>query len=210
MRAREVVDDIRAQHPPGGERGRRTGHDHFLQGELVPAHRSEQRTGATEGEQRGLRRVAAALDGDPAHRPGRLRHQDVQHAGRRALGRHLHRLRQRLPDAVPRPFVVERHRSAEERVGVDVSEHETGVGDGRLRPAAPVADGPRLGARALRTDVEETGVETGDRATPPRRWSGCRRSGPAVDDSRASPRMRPPRGHSRSCTRRVTCRPHRR
>ena len=44
-------------------------------------------------------------------------------------------------------------------------QHQVGVGDGRLRAAAAVADRPRIGAGAFRPDLNETGrVDAGDRA----------------------------------------------
>ena len=50
-------------------------------------------------------------------------------------------------------------------VGVEVAEHEVGVGDRRLGAAAPVARGPGLGARRARSDAQRAArVAPADRA----------------------------------------------
>ena len=46
------------------------------------------------------------------------------------------------------------HLAAEEAVGADAAEDDVGVGDGQLGAAAPIADRARVGAGAVRTDLE--------------------------------------------------------
>ncbi len=60
---------------------------------------------------------------------------------------------------------VERHLAAEEAVGVDVAEHQRGVGDGRARATEPVAGGAGVGAGALGADAQQAArVDPRDRA----------------------------------------------
>ena len=60
---------------------------------------------------------------------------------------------------------VEAHLAAEEVAGVEPSEHDVRVGDGRLGAAAPVADGAGVGARAARADAQQAArVDPRDRA----------------------------------------------
>ncbi len=57
--------------------------------------------------------------------------------------------------------------AAEHAVGVEAAEREVRVGDRRPGAAAPVADGPRLGPRALRAHPQAAaGVDVGDAAAP--------------------------------------------
>ena len=59
---------------------------------------------------------------------------------------------------------VELHASAQEVVGVEISEHECCVRDRGLIAAASVAGGPRIGAGALRPDPQEASrIDPGDR-----------------------------------------------
>ena len=60
---------------------------------------------------------------------------------------------------------IERLRAAEEIIRIEIAADEVGVGDGRPRAAAAVAGRARIGAGALRPDVEEAAaVDPGDRA----------------------------------------------
>ena len=59
----------------------------------------------------------------------------------------------------------QRHAAGELR-GVEVAEHEVGVGDGRLGAAAAVAGGAGIGARRPGADPEAAAVDGGDAAAP--------------------------------------------
>src|SRR5262249_28463859 len=63
-----------------------------------------------------------------------------------------------LLDAAPRAVGIELHLAAEEIVGIKPPEHHVGVGDGRLGAAAAIADRTRIGARALRPDLERPDI----------------------------------------------------
>jgi hypothetical protein len=55
--------------------------------------------------------------------------------------------------------------TAEQKFGMKPSEHHVGVGDRGRRAAAAVAGRPRIGANALRTDMEESaGIDARDAA----------------------------------------------
>jgi len=70
------------------------------------------------------------------------------------------------PERLARAGDVQRNLAAQEVGGVDPSGDDIGVGHRRLAPAAPVTGRPRHRARALRTDVQATGlVDPGDRPT---------------------------------------------
>ncbi len=63
-----------------------------------------------------------------------------------------------------RGAAVEPHLAAEEAVGIEVAEHQVGVGDRRLRPAAAVADRPRHRAGLLQlADVSVWRLSADDR-----------------------------------------------
>ena len=61
--------------------------------------------------------------------------------------------------------MVDRQVAGQQRALVEVAEQQVAVGDGRLGAAAAVADGARLGARALGPDAQGAGaVHPGDGA----------------------------------------------
>ena len=68
------------------------------------------------------------------------------------------------PMAVGRGLRIKPHGAAVEIVGIDVAQHDVGIGDGRAVAAAAVADGPGIGAGALRPDLDEPHVGAGDAA----------------------------------------------
>ena len=71
-----------------------------------------------------------------------------------------------LGDRAPRRVPVEPHLAAEEEVGVEIAEHEVGVGHGRLGAAEAVGHGTGAGARALRPHHEPAQrVHAGDGAS---------------------------------------------
>jgi hypothetical protein len=77
------------------------------------------------------------------HRPGGL---DRREAERRGEPRGDRRFRRRD---------IELHLTAEEAVGREVAEQKVAIRDRRLRPAEPVAGGPRVAARAVGADAHK-------------------------------------------------------
>ena len=99
--------------------------------------------------------------------PGRLRRRvrALQAEPRRDAGERRLRCR-----------AIERQASAEEARGVDQPEREIAIGDGGLGAAAPIGDGARIGAgavrpdlqHALRIDAQDRAAAGADRARPRR------------------------------------------
>ena len=115
-------------------------------------------------EQREVARVVAALDRRAAQQVGHVRVHDPVHARGGLLDRLAEPLGERLERA-HRGVAVERHRPAEEVVGVEIAEDQVRVGDGRQRAAAAVARRPRARARGRRPDLEHADrVDPRDRA----------------------------------------------
>ena len=78
---------------------------------------------------------------------------------------HLQRLGDLARQRRARRRDVEHLRAAEEIFRIEKAADQVGVGDGRPRAAAPVADRARIGAGALRADIEKAAaVDPGDRA----------------------------------------------
>ena len=75
---------------------------------------------------------------------------------------------QRCGDAIDRGFrrrAVERTLAAHEGRGIEIAEHDIGVGDGRCHAAIAVAGRARHRARAFRPDAQRAaGIDAGDRA----------------------------------------------
>ena len=119
----------------------------------------------SEGDERRLPGIAAALRHVHAHRPRHGLVDDVVHGPRRLEHRLSARPGEMFRDAVARRGFVEAHRTAGEVVGVEVSEQQVGIGHRRPGAAAAVADRPGVGACALRPDLHEAhGVDPGDAA----------------------------------------------
>ena len=90
----------------------------------------------------------------------------LQHRGRRVdaveAGGPADPVREDLPDVVERDTAASTDSSLRRR---QPPEHQIGVGDGRLRAAAAVADRAGIGAGAFRPDLDQAGrVDAGDRA----------------------------------------------
>ena len=104
------------------------------------------RAGTAEGEQRDAAQIGALLDG--VH-PGGGCHVLVDQLvdARCGVGdAQVERSANRC-ERVGAARRVERHVATEEEGGVEQAELEIGVGDGRLRPAEPVAGWTGVGAR---------------------------------------------------------------
>ena len=85
--------------------------------------------------------------------PGGIRHIDAERPGHGRL------------DGPSGGGLVEAHGAAGEPLRIEIAEDQVGVGDGRPRAATAVAGRPRLGARALRPNLNEPErVDLGDAA----------------------------------------------
>ena len=159
--------------------------------ERVRVHRPR----AAEADEHEVARVVAALHRDQVQR--------VHHRGVRDLDDAVRRLddvdrpsgfAQRSSIARARALDVEADLAAEEVVGVEPAEHDVGVGHGRLGAAAPVADRPGIGARALRPDAQQRRPSRPTRSSRrPRRSRPGRRPASGPGSPRATGRRRRPR-----------------
>ena len=130
--AREVVAQVGEQHAERAEDRREPRHDDRRELELVGDRARMHRPGAAGGDERQLARVVPALDRDVLRAGG---HVEVDHLGHRRgrLDRaEAERPRDAALDGLAGPLERELHPAAEEVVGVDVAEHEVGVGARRL------------------------------------------------------------------------------
>ncbi len=123
------------------------------------------RTRAAHGEQHEFARVLTggqraypvhflshdAVD-QPLDLPGGFDDRNVQRLGDLSLQRFLGAVRPQLGFA------------SEKAVGIDVSQHQIGVRDGRFAAAAVVGGGPRIRARTVGADLELAVDDTGDRS----------------------------------------------
>ena len=108
---------------------------------------------AAKAQQRKSPRIDAAPQ---RHQPDAIGHLQIDHAG--DAGRSLQpgqAKRRRNPiDRGFRGGAVERTGAAHEGIGVQISEHDIGVGDGGRDAAIAVAGRPRHRARAFGTDAQ--------------------------------------------------------
>ena len=160
------VLDVAREHPFGGE-DRRVGRDEDrFRADVVTVEDRVRRAGAAVRDEDAVPRVMSLLDRRLADQVGHLRVDDPEDADRDLLRLHpelLAHLRERAQRELP----VELHPAAEKRARVEIAEHEVGVGDGRVRPAEPVARRPGVRAGALRPDSQEAAlVDPGDAAAP--------------------------------------------
>ncbi len=164
-RRRDVLPVLRRKDAPRGEGGRLARHDDRVDVELGGGGGGEQ-TAATavgvEGERSGV---------DPAlhrHRVDRVGHRgldDPQHTFCSLIEAHREGCRDPVGDRPFRRLHVEVHPRAEETPGIQASEDQMAVGDGRLLAAEAEAGGARSRAGALRPDAEGTHlVDPRDRA----------------------------------------------
>ena len=152
----EIERERRGQQPVGRERARAVRDEHARHPQDAADLPGVHRPRAAEGEERVAAQVLAALD--PVHARGG-RHVLVDHPVDAPGGlddAQAHRLRHARLDRPAGRLHVEPHPAAQEEVGVEVAQEEVGVGDRRLLPARSVAGRARIGARAVRPDLQET------------------------------------------------------
>ncbi len=121
--------------------------------------------GAAERQQREGREIDAALGREHPHLVGHAHVDDALDAGGGIHHVHPQRIGDVGLERGARRGEIELLRTPEEIIRVEKAAHEVGIGDGRQRAAAAVAGRSGIGARALRSDIEEAAaVEPGDRA----------------------------------------------
>ena len=113
------------------------------------------RPGPAKREQRQSAWVFAAFDGVHPGGAGHAFVDELMHAPGSAGGVHPQRLGDLRSDGLFRGTAIERHASAQEEIRVQVAEQQVGVGDRRFSAAAAVARWARVGASALRPDLQK-------------------------------------------------------
>ncbi len=191
---RAVVDIVGHQQSRRREHARVGRHDHGGHAEFFRDPRRVQRTGAAERHDGIAARIAAPLGRDLLDCAHDIGFRQPDDAVGQFLYRHLQFGRKRGEDGV-RSVGIDLHLTAEKGVGADAAPDHMRVGDGRKRPAAPVARGSRIGSRRLRADSQQAAVvDPGDRAAarPHRRDVDDRR----LDRQAVDPRHRRQVGHT--------------
>ena len=70
------------------------------------------------------------------------------------------------PDRLTSALDIQTHRASKEEPRVQIAENEVGIGDRRMRTAAPVASGTGVGPCTFRTDLDQAeAINTGNAAT---------------------------------------------
>ena len=164
MRARNLEPQIGRQHAPGRQYRGYARHDDPRQIELAGDLGRMQSRCAAESEQREMPGIDTAAHRDEPYPLCHCRVDDAVDAAGRGepvdpeLG----------GDTVDRGLggrPVEAAPAAEKARGIEIAEHQIGVGDRRGGAAGAVAGRTGNGAGALRTDMQDAaGVDPGDRA----------------------------------------------
>ena len=159
-----VGGERRGEHADAAHHARGGRDDHRRGAERGGHAEGVDRAGAAEREQRQAGGVVAALGGVHAGGAGHVLVDEAVDAPGGLLDGQVERLGDVGLDRLRRRVDVERHLAAEEEVGVEVAEHEVGVGDRGLRPAAAVTGRAGVGARGLRAAGEQPErVDVGER-----------------------------------------------
>ena len=163
------VDEILAQ--VGDQAAQRIGEarprrdQHLGDAELARQRHRVQRPGAAEGEQREVARIEAARQRHHADGAGHVRVAEPDDGRRRRIDVDAQRPGELVGEDLAHLRHRHRPRHGQQPLRVQPAQHQVGVGDGGLGAAAAVADGPRIGARRLRPDLQHAGrVDRGDRA----------------------------------------------
>ena len=146
-----LVGDDRAV---GGDQSGVRRDDHPVHPQAAGDLGGVQRSGAPVGDQVELPVVQAAVDGHQPHGAVHVLDGDRHDGVGRVLDGQAQPVGQR-PGSPARPVRVEAHLPAEEVLRVQSAHEHVGVGDRRLLPAEPVARRSRIGARALRADLQQ-------------------------------------------------------
>src|SRR5665213_2364287 len=116
--------------------------------------RGVQGAGAPEADHREVARIVTAFDRYAAHGQRHLRDRNLDDPERCLFDREFEGHGDRRADRLPRAFHVERHLAAEKAARAQTSEDDVRVGYRRCGAALTVTHGPRVTARAARTDLE--------------------------------------------------------
>src|SRR5262249_13319521 len=110
-------------------------------------------------------RIVALADRHEANAFGDLRVEDAMDAERGLFDAHAERAGDRARDRLAAAVGLKLHAVAGQVLGMEIAEHDRGVGPRRLAAAEAVARRAGFGARRLRADAHAArAVEPGDRA----------------------------------------------
>ncbi len=165
LRADVIVHHVGAEEAEGGERAGARRDENAPHAEFLGHRRGVYRAGTPERQQREGGQIDAALGGKDPHFVGHAHVDNALDAGGGFDHVHMQGIGDVALQRRARRTGVERLRAAEEVIGVEVAAYEVGVGDRGPGTAASIAGRPRIGAGALRPDIEEAAaVDPGDRA----------------------------------------------
>ncbi len=164
-RADEIVALVREQHAERGEVRGEERHHHLRDVQFARDCDHVQGARAARRHQGEVARIVALRDRDLAHGQRHLGDRDLDDRLRRRHRVEPEGLGDFRVDAPQRTFGIELHLPAQKIIRIEAAKDHVGVGDGGLAAAAAIADGPGIGARALRSDLERAHVVApGDRA----------------------------------------------
>ena len=164
----ELGDDVGELAAAGRERGRSARDEDASTAERLREPADREACGASPCDDDRVARVETLVDRDVANRAHHVLVGNGEHRVGRLLDLEPERLRDLGANGVRGPLRVELDPAAEEVLGVDVAEHQSCIGHGRLLAAPAVADGSGHGAGAVGPDAEEAAwVDPGD--APPAR-----------------------------------------
>ena len=157
---------VRHRKPQCGEGGGDVAEreDDLLHAKLAAERAAMQRPGAAKAIDHEIARIVPPFD---RHLADEVRHMvvhDLDDAGGGVADADAERLGDLLLDRVLGELAVELEVAAQEIIGIDVAEHDVGIGNGRIVAAAAVAGGAGIGAGAHRADLEPAQIRPGDRA----------------------------------------------
>src|SRR5271166_4778257 len=162
---REVIRNLRIEQAPG-RKDTGGGRDQYLPDHQRLGHRGgEQRPVAAKGDERIFAGIATPLARHRLDCPDHVRRRDQMGAPGTLFDRHAERLRDLVLDGRTRLARVEPDRTADQMIGVDVTENDIGIRQGRLGAPEVVTDRTRRSAGAVRSDLQcPAGVDPDDRA----------------------------------------------
>ena len=153
-RADEIIADIGHQSAKRRQHAGRRRHDDAIETEITRQQARRHRSRAAERQQREVSRIGAVPREQLRYLQEHARHGHLDDGLRCRLDAHPELARRFPLTTLPRPVEVERHRAVAEISRSQKSAHRIGIRDGRVCAAAAVAGRPRVGARALRPDLQ--------------------------------------------------------
>ena len=164
QRPRDVELHFRGQESDRGGDACRSRQDHARNPELSREPASVHRSRPPEGDERQITRIPSALDRHDSRGEFHVGRHDLMNAPRRRVDTEPQGTRHALVDRAGRGVRREPHGAAGEVRRIEIPENEVRVGDGRLGPAALVADRAGGRRRALRAHGDHAQARAGDRA----------------------------------------------